>query len=515
VVDGEVTPGGDPEPSARPAPTPASGRVGRVIPHVPIAALTIGYAWYFAHLSVVVEDGYGTFGFDMGIFDQGVWLLSRFHAPFVTVMGRDLFGDHTSFVLLLAVPLYWLHPAPQTLLVAQSVLLAGAAIPIYLVGRRLLDSDLLASALAAAYLCNPALQDGNLDQFHPEAFAVLALGAALYAAISGRRRLLWTAVVVALLVKEDTGFLVVALGVWVTIRRDRRIGGTIVAVAVVYLVVAYEVVIRTLLGTTAFYADRIPFGGARGLLTTAFGHPGRLVAYLRSAGRPFYLWQLGCSTGWAWLISPEVAAIGLLTWAENTLSTFGYMHQIAYHYTLVLVPVLVVGSIWAISRLATPARRRTATAGVLAAAVASSVLWGLGPLSTNPYPYVVGNDTAGRINEIAETIPSGAVISADDRYVPHVDRRLRCYQWPTPFSTENWGLNTQTGRRLTFAGQVTYLFLPTHLAPGDRHVLASIRSEYRIVHTNAVATLWERRSTVGTVGVEQSLPHRVHDRLHA
>jgi uncharacterized membrane protein len=492
-----------------------SGRVVRAIPHVAVAALTAGYAWYFAHLSVVVEDGYGTFGFDMGIFDQGVWLLSRFHAPFVTVMGRDLFGDHTSFVLLLTVPLYWIHAAPQTLLVVQSLLLAGAAIPIYLVGRRLLRSDVLAAALAAAYLCNPALEDGNLDQFHPEAFATLALAVALYAAITCRRRLLWVAVVATLLVKEDTAVLVVALGVWIAIRRDRRIGGAIAAVAVAYLVVAYEVVIRALLGTSAFYADRIPFGGARGLVETAFEHPGRLVSYLRSGGRPFYLWQLGCSTGWAWLVAPEMVAIGLLTWAENTLSTVGYMHQIAYHYTLALVPVLVVGTVWAVSRLATPARRRVATTLVLLAAVASGVLWGLAPWSRDPYPYVVGAAATAQINEIAAAIPSGAVISADDRYVPHVDQRLRCYQWPTPFSTENWDLNTRTGRRLSFADQVTYLFLPTHLAPGDRAVLAPIRSEYRIVRTNAVATLWERRSAVGTVGIEQPLAHRVHDRLHA
>ena len=36
--------------------------------------------------------------------------MSRFHAPFVTLMGRNLFGDHTSFILVLLVPFYWLVP---------------------------------------------------------------------------------------------------------------------------------------------------------------------------------------------------------------------------------------------------------------------------------------------------------------------------------------------------------------------------------------------------------------------
>jgi hypothetical protein len=91
----------------------------RRLVHLPVAVLIGAYVLWFGHLSVAVHDGYGTPGYDMGIFDQGVWLLSRFHAPFVTVMGRNLFGDHTSFILLLAVPLYWIWPHAQTLLVQR------------------------------------------------------------------------------------------------------------------------------------------------------------------------------------------------------------------------------------------------------------------------------------------------------------------------------------------------------------------------------------------------------------
>ena len=94
--------------------------------HLPVAALVVAYAALFGRLSVAVHDGYGTPPFDMGIFDQGVWLLSRFHAPFVTIMGRNLFGDHTSFILLLAVPLYWIYPHAAALLVLQSCLIAAA-----------------------------------------------------------------------------------------------------------------------------------------------------------------------------------------------------------------------------------------------------------------------------------------------------------------------------------------------------------------------------------------------------
>lgn len=468
--------------------------VRKVAPHLPVVALAAAYAWYFARLSVAVQDGYATFGFDMGIFDQGVWLLSRFHAPFVTVMGRDLFGDHTSFVLLLAVPLYWIHSAPQTLLVLQPILLAAAALPIYALGYRLLASPLLATLLAGAYLSNPALQQGDLEAFHPEAFLVFGIALAIFAAIRSHRRLLWVSVALCLAVKEDTAALIVPLGVWVAWRRHRRLGAGIVAVAVAYAVFASRVVIANLLGTSRFYANRIPFGGLGGLLSTIVGHPGRFVSYITSAGRPFYLWQLGCSTGWMWLVSPEVAAIGILTFAENTVSNFGYMHQILYHYTLPLVPVLAMGTVWAVSRLAPGWRRRAATAVVTGAAIVSGTIWGLAPYSVRTYPHLDPSSLAvSQINAVRAALPPDAVVSAYYAYVPHVDHRLRCYQWPTPFQAQYWGLYTQEGQRLAFAGQVRYLFLPTQLGPSDLAVLDPIRSSFRVVATDAQATLWERR----------------------
>ena len=62
--------------------------------------------FYFAALSVEMHRSLATSAYDFGLYDQGIWLLSRFHNPFVTLMGRNLFGDHTSFILLFLVPVY-------------------------------------------------------------------------------------------------------------------------------------------------------------------------------------------------------------------------------------------------------------------------------------------------------------------------------------------------------------------------------------------------------------------------
>lgn len=470
------------------------GVVARAAEHLPIALLVVAYFVRFALMSVQVQDGFGAPGYDMGIFDQGVWLLSRFHAPFVTVMGRNLFGDHTSFVLVLAVPLYWIWPEAQTLLVLQAALIAAAAIPVYLLARRRTSSTWMATALAAAYLLNPALQHGNLEQFHPEAFLVLFIALAIYAAAEWHRALLVLSVAGCLLVKEDSALLVIPLGIWVYFRRDRAWGAGIALAAATYMIIAFKVVIAALLGTDSFYTGRIPFGGLGGLVAAPFTHPGRFWDYVRSGHRPFYVWQMGAAFGWVFLVAPEIAAIGILTLAENVVSNFPYMQQIDYHYSLPLVPVLAMGTVFAVGRLRRPRSRAVATVYVTAAALVACTLWGLAPFSRNPvYPHAApGSPQVRAINRALQAVPPNAVVSADYPYVSHLDHRIAIYQWPTPFRATYWGLYTEEGRRLPFAGKVQYLVIPTHRTGVDASTFDAIAERFELVTSGGGVSVYRR-----------------------
>jgi hypothetical protein len=83
-----------------------------LIRHLPITAIVAGYVWYFTRLTLDIHHGLGSSAFDLGLYDQGVGLMSRFKTPFVTLMGRNLIGDHTSFILVLLVQLYWIANSP-------------------------------------------------------------------------------------------------------------------------------------------------------------------------------------------------------------------------------------------------------------------------------------------------------------------------------------------------------------------------------------------------------------------
>jgi uncharacterized membrane protein len=183
-----------------------------------LAALAV-YIWYFTRLSMRVHQGLGTSAFDLGLYDQGMWLMSRLKAPFVTLMGRNLFGDHTSFILLPLVPLYWVHAGPGALFLLQSAAMAAGAIPVFLYARRRLRNEAVSLLLAVGFLVNPALNWANLEGFHPDAFLSVFLAFAIYAALTDRWRMYLVLVVLVALVKEDTWLVLIPLGAWVAWRR--------------------------------------------------------------------------------------------------------------------------------------------------------------------------------------------------------------------------------------------------------------------------------------------------------
>jgi uncharacterized membrane protein len=283
------------------------------------------------------------------------------------------------------------------------------------------------------------------------------------------------------------------LGVWVATRRDRRLGISIIAGSVLWATVANWLIIPWQLGSSSIYASRIPFGGVAGLLGTLVHRPGQLWSYLVSQGRPFYLWQLGSTVGFAFLFSPEIALVGVLVVAENIISDDPYMHQILYQYSMVLAPILVLGTLYAIAKQSRVWRRNALTMVALIAAVWSCTLWGYAPFSVNTI-YTIPTSSINALNYVEKDLPRNAVVTAWYPVVSHVDHRDQVYVWPNPFSASNWGLLNDTGARLPIASQVRYLLLPIPLSTSDHaDVFQQIAGGYRLVRSRAGFGLYEKK----------------------
>jgi uncharacterized membrane protein len=153
--------------------------------------------------------------FDLSVFTDEVKQYAHLHAPIADVKGPgfNLLGDHFSPIVAVLAPFFRVFPSPATLLVAQALLAAASVFPVSQVAREMLGRG-PARVIALAYGFSWGLQQMINYDFHEIAFAVPLLAFSLSAVVRGRiTPAVWWALPLVF-VKEDQGFTVAAIGVY-------------------------------------------------------------------------------------------------------------------------------------------------------------------------------------------------------------------------------------------------------------------------------------------------------------
>ena len=455
--------------------------------------MVVLYALYFSVRTVGVHNGLGTSAYDFGLYDQGIWLMSRGHSPFVTLMGRNLFGDHSSFILVLLIPLYWVFSSTALLFVVQSIVVAIGALPVYWFSRQRLRSEPLAAAMAGVYLLHPSISWTNLENFHPDAALGTLVAFAIWAAYAGKWRWYWVAVVLALSVKEDVAFVLAPLGLWVALKADKKRGLITSLASLFTMALMFLVVMRSFTGVAFRNSWRIPFGGIGGLLKTALTQPTKLISYLWSEDRPTYVWQMLAPVGFVFLYEPSLALVGFVMLASNVVSTFWYQHQIQYHYSIIIVPCIVMGTVWALGKFSRPARKWV-SACIIATSLVCGYLWSPMPLArttTTSWNSQMPPVVAAR--ESISRVPEDAVVAAYHSLTAQMARRVTIYSFPNPFVRNLYGPDVFAGGdRLPGADEVEYVILPVNLDDEAQKIWDVEKDQFRVVDENAWWVVYQR-----------------------
>ncbi|MBM3717772.1 MAG: DUF2079 domain-containing protein [Actinobacteria bacterium] len=479
-----------------------NSRIRRVTPWGwATAALAGAWCAWICWQLLRMHFGLGTYSYDVGLYDQGLWLLSRFEEPFVTLMGRNLFGDHTSLILLPLVPLYWVAPGTGTLLVVQSMVVAAGSAPVYLFARRVLGSGALAFGIVFAWLAHPAVTGAALENFHPDTFHALAVPLAIWAASERRWRAYAVGITMALLIKEDAFLVVVPIGIWVASAIDKRKGLVTMLAGLVAPIVAMYAVMQPLTGVPTRNSWRIPFGGVGGFVRTMFTDPVAVADHLLDADRMLYLWQMASPLLGVFLFSAGLAAVAVPVIALNVVSTYWYQHNVDYHYSIVVVPILVMAVAAGAARFDSR-RRGTMVTLVAAASMAASVAWSPHSLGVSPTMVTPPDNAvvvAGRA--ILREVPAGAVVSLYDPLVPHAAHRREVYFFPNPFRAHLYGVDgSLDGSRLGAADHVSHVLLPKAMSPDLTALWELERPDFERNIENEFWILWGRRGSTGGVG---------------
>lgn len=439
----QETPEGPPDHDPR-----ASGRshLDRRANRVVWAASLLFGIWMLAML-FSLQRRYGTQTFDMAIFDQGIWLLSRFKEPFVTIRGLNLFADHTSYILVLISPLYWVFDGVNVLMFVSVGALAAGGPLTYAIARRSGLGTGLSTGLAIAYLLHPTVAWNAWDLFHPEVLAVPLLLGAYLLVLRDRWRWALTLLVLTLTVKEDAALVVVPLGIFLAWRFKRSREGLGIAAFGVALMSFNILVVLPGLSPTGELTNNWRYsqfgpgiGGAlRGMVTK----PGLLISELFGSDRLTYYAQMLGPVPTA-LLAPEMLLIAIPITAANVLSSHVHQYEIEFHYTSYALAIMTIAAISGAARLATLLKGRQAVVGsiVIMAAVVGSALVSPWPQLRQDDPWrgsAHGSENVAALDEALALIPADAGVAADWFTVTHLAERVDAYMLPNPFQNRYYG----------------------------------------------------------------------------
>jgi uncharacterized membrane protein len=403
-----------------------------------ILLLMIGaYAAYVSYHTVMQHHALETRAYDLGIAANTFWNSTHgcLFASSMAPSGSHL-AFHTSFIFLAAFPIYALLPFTETLLVLQSVALALAALPLYLVARRMLHSGQAALVISTIYLLHPGVGGANFYDFHELAFApALVFSAWLFLELD-RPMAYWLAIVLLLSVKEDMALVVLLIGLAAYLSGSRRLGLATMAVgACGYLVLQYLVIPHFAGGDHSYswyYTDMIPEGGGLSALpTTIIANPLFSLKFALSPEKVLYILQMLAPLGF--LCLGTARGVVLLSYGlfASLLASRPPLYQLGFQYSLTTIACGVVGAIIMLAKMSPHARSRA----LVFAAVMSLITcfhYGMayprhsftGGFRIVDFRYTeLQRERYREVTELISLIPKNASVTASENLVPHVARR--------------------------------------------------------------------------------------------
>jgi uncharacterized membrane protein len=399
----------------------------------------VGAALYAGALSLESIADHEAFrtGVDTAIYDQLLWLLAHWHDPFSTVISRPMLGDHFQPGLVLFTPIYWLGLGVPGILTVQSIGLALTAPALFALARHSGASPRVASIPAMLWLACPWVASVNLFEFRPPAFAPVLLVLSVLAALRGRNGLLALTALLALSLKEDIALTYIVLGILLAYHGKRRVGGIVTAGAIVWFIVAGQM-IGALGGSYDAFGRR--FAGDRanstgGALLWSLDHPVHTLSDIVSQSGPDLL-VMFLSTGGLAILAPSWMLLALPTGAFNALSAYMPQHDLVFHYHLGTITGLFIAAAMGAGQLGSLARpARFALTGTISVALLVALIGG-GWIHGFSDTIKLEKDPTERV---LQRIPPDVPVAAVRSLLPHLTHRTEIYTLPEPFIPLDWG----------------------------------------------------------------------------
>jgi len=413
---------------------------------------------YIAVFSGICLWKYGIFaydGLDLAIYNQVFWNTAHGRLFEMSIHPHSYLGDHAELLLLPLSLIYALLPNPRTLLVLQTIALAAAAYPIWLIAKRATSNlspkcqTLIPLLMALLWLLNPLVHNINLFEFHLLPFALIPLLFAYLAYEDGKKTRFILLALLSMLVREDVALVIAGFGILAAFERKSwwwRLAP--IATGAAWFASAMTLVSHFAPDGAYKFAAYYSWLGATPteMVANAALHPLSVLTHIVSVGNLEMLIGFGLPL----LFLPYLAPRFLVLAAGPLLQILmgapgGSAVVLETHYSTLFLPALFVAAIAGLdsvhggrqkaggrkflsSRFPLPASRAHSTLFLLLMASVYGAFV-LGPLPHAAARIVSGEDAvaARTAAEIISEVPPDASVTASYRLLPHLSSRERIY----------------------------------------------------------------------------------------
>lgn len=314
-----------------------------------------GFLWGCSHLRHVL---FQSSAFDLGIFDQALYLIAQGSEPFCSLIGFHILGDHAALILYPLALFYKIIPSVEWLFLIQAGALVSGSGWVFILARQQNVSRSLAFIISGIYLFHPLVFNSNLFDFHPEVIAIPACFAALWAARSHQKyKLIYFIVSILILLscKAVLSLTVLALGGYLMIRERAFYKGGILAITLgsVWFLITTQVVIPFFKGGEHAAISRYDYlgGSIPEIIMTLIQTPKFLLSSIASTDAVFYLLLLVLPFApfLSFKALPELIPI-LPTLLLNLLSETSTQRDLIHHYSLPTLPFFMAMVIYTLTQ---------------------------------------------------------------------------------------------------------------------------------------------------------------------
>ena len=425
------------------------------------------YAIIFSVLTIYRYGAFETYAYDLGIYNQAMHTtlsdgkLLYYTSDLTANPNGSLFGVHFSPIFLVILPVYAVHPFPETLLVIQSFVLSLGAIPLYLLAVKRLKSEKIALLISTLYLLNPALQGINWYDFHPEAFLPTFLLFCLYFLETKNVYAYFASVLLTLMTLEFASIVLIFMSLYFAVkmklwrRKNIELGKLkilllTVLLSVVWMAISFQIV-HSINSTVAPLSGEIYWReiGANSLQEVPgqfFSHPVSVINALSFDAwhKLFYFVSFLGFVIFLPLLEPLIV-ICVLPWLSIAwISNYPPFYSFGDQYPAFMLPFLffaVVLGVQKIKPMLDNNSLRKKVYFVLGVLLAVSIVLSCFSTPINGAPYLSYNNiTYGlpqitehdrSVSKLLEFVPKDAAILTQGNIFPQLSNRLEAYLCPS------------------------------------------------------------------------------------